>query len=68
MNVRVVLAEKIGEEPMVVEVEFERIFGGWLRNGVAKPLCRLFAAPGSVEREPRVCRVAEDRSSFRIHF
>jgi len=28
MNMRVVLAEKIGEEPMVVEVEFERIFVG----------------------------------------
>jgi hypothetical protein len=37
MDVGVVLAEKIGKEPMVVEVEFERIFGGWLRNGFAKP-------------------------------
>jgi hypothetical protein len=37
MDVGVVLAEKIGKEPMVVEVEFERIFGGWLRNGDAKP-------------------------------
>jgi hypothetical protein len=37
MDVRVVLAEKIGEKPMVVEVEFERIFGGWLRNVDAKP-------------------------------
>jgi hypothetical protein len=34
MDVGVVLAEKIGKEPMVVEVEFERIFGGWLRNGL----------------------------------
>jgi hypothetical protein len=38
MDVSVVLAEEIGKEPMVVEVEFERIFGGWLRNGFAKPL------------------------------
>jgi hypothetical protein len=30
MDVSVVLAEKIGENPMVVEVELERIFGGWL--------------------------------------
>ncbi|HVB82707.1 MAG TPA: hypothetical protein VNE82_22495 [Candidatus Binataceae bacterium] len=37
MDVGVVLAEQIGKAPMVVEVEFERIFGGWLRNGVAKP-------------------------------
>jgi hypothetical protein len=37
MDVRVVLAEKIGEKPMVVEVEFERIFGDWLRNVDAKP-------------------------------
>jgi hypothetical protein len=37
MDVGVVLAEKIGKEPMVVEVEFERIFGSWLRNGFAKP-------------------------------
>jgi hypothetical protein len=37
MDVGVVLAEKIGKEPMVVEVEFERIFGRWLSNGVAKP-------------------------------
>jgi hypothetical protein len=37
MDVGVVLAEKIGKEPMVVEVEFERIFGGWLRNVDAKP-------------------------------
>jgi len=28
MNVCVVLTEKIGKEPMVVEVEFEGIFGG----------------------------------------
>jgi hypothetical protein len=37
MDMGVVLAEKIGKDPMVVEVEFERIFGRWLRNGVAKP-------------------------------
>jgi hypothetical protein len=37
MNMGVVLAEKIGKDPMVVEVELERIFGGWLRNGFAKP-------------------------------
>jgi len=37
MNMGVVLAEKIGKEPMVVEMELERIFGGWLRNGFAKP-------------------------------
>jgi len=37
MDMGVVLAEKIGKDPMVVEVEFERIFGGWLRNGFAKP-------------------------------
>jgi hypothetical protein len=30
MDVSVVLPEKIGEKPMVVEVELERIFGGWL--------------------------------------
>jgi hypothetical protein len=33
MDMGVVLAEKIGKDPMVVEVELERIFGGWLRNG-----------------------------------
>ena len=37
LDMRVVLTEQFGEEAMVVEVEFERIFGGWLRNGVAKP-------------------------------
>jgi hypothetical protein len=37
MDVGVMLAEQIGKEPMVVEVEFERIFGGCLRNGFAKP-------------------------------
>jgi hypothetical protein len=37
MDVSVMLAEKIGKKPMVVEMEFERIFGGWLRNGFAKP-------------------------------
>jgi hypothetical protein len=30
MDVSVVLAEKIGEKPMVIEMELERIFGGWL--------------------------------------
>jgi len=68
MDMRVVLAEKIGEEPMVVEVEFERVFGGWLRNGVAKPLFRLFAAFGSAVRDQTVRRVGGDRSSFRLHF
>jgi hypothetical protein len=39
VNVRVVLAQQIGEEPMVVEMEFERIFVGvWLGNGVASLL------------------------------
>jgi hypothetical protein len=28
MNVSVVLAEKIGEKPMVIEMELERIFSG----------------------------------------
>jgi hypothetical protein len=37
MDVGVMLAEQIGEDPMVVEVQFERVFGGWLRNGYAKP-------------------------------
>jgi hypothetical protein len=37
MDVGVVVAEQIGKEPMVVKVEFERIFDGWLRNGFAKP-------------------------------
>jgi hypothetical protein len=37
VDVGVVLAEKIGKEPMVVEVEFERVFSGWLSNGFAKP-------------------------------
>jgi hypothetical protein len=37
VDVGVVLAEKIGKEPMVVEVEFERVFSGWLCNGCAKP-------------------------------
>jgi hypothetical protein len=67
MDVGVVLAEKIGKEPMVVEVEFERIFGGWLRNGVAKP-----RAVYSRGRDPKAGslgrRVGEDRSSFRAHF
>jgi hypothetical protein len=68
MDVGVMLAEKIGKEPMVVEVEFERIFGGWLRNGFAKASCRLFAGwrsrkQGSI-RPPR----CEDRTSFRVHF
>jgi hypothetical protein len=30
MDVGVMLAEKIGKNPMIVEVEFERVFGGWL--------------------------------------
>jgi hypothetical protein len=50
MDVGVVLAEKIGKEPMVGEVEFERIFGGWLRNGVAKP--RAVCSRGAAAREP----------------
>jgi len=50
MDVGVVLAEQIGEGPMVVEVEFERIFGVWLRNGCAKP--RL-DADRSPPRSPR---------------
>jgi hypothetical protein len=33
MHVSIVLAEKIGEGPMVVEMEFERVFSAWLRNG-----------------------------------
>jgi hypothetical protein len=50
MDVGVVLAEKIGKEPMVVEVEFERIFGGWLRNGFAKP--RDFYSRGWTSKRP----------------
>jgi hypothetical protein len=34
-DVRVVLPEQLGEIAMIVEVEFERVFGGWLRNGPA---------------------------------
>jgi hypothetical protein len=54
MDVGVVLAEKIGKEPMVVEVEFERIFGGWLRNGFAKPraVYSRGADPGKWSRMP----------------
>jgi hypothetical protein len=60
MDVGVVLAEKIGKEPMVVEVEFERIFGGWLRNGFAKP--RDFYSRGWTSQKtarfvPRVPRI-----------
>jgi hypothetical protein len=53
MDVGVVLAEKIGKEPMVVEVEFERIFGGWLRNGFAKPraVYSRSADPGKWDRK-----------------
>jgi len=53
MDVGVVLAEKIGKEPMVVEVEFERIFGGWLRNGVAKPRAFYSRAAASESRAAR---------------
>jgi len=67
MDVGVVLAEKIGKDPMVVEVEFERIFGRWLRNGVAKPravYCGMEIPKAESVRPPR----CEDRSSFRVHF
>jgi hypothetical protein len=49
-----VLAEKIGKEPMVVEVEFERVFSGWLRNGCAKPraVYSRGADPESNRRSP----------------
>jgi hypothetical protein len=57
MDVGVMLAEKIGKEPMIVEVEFERIFGGWLRNGVAKP--RAVYSRGA----DRECPVASTSSS-----
>jgi hypothetical protein len=30
MDVGVMLAEKIGKNPMIVDVELERVFGGWL--------------------------------------
>jgi hypothetical protein len=63
-----VLAEKIGKEPMVVEVEFERIFGGWLRNGFAKP--RAVYSRGRAPENWGLFfrRVAKDRSSFCVHF
>jgi hypothetical protein len=63
VDVGVVLAEKIGEEPMVVEVEFERVFSGWLRNGCAKPRA-VYSRGADPERpvaSPQVawaCRVA----------
>jgi len=60
VDVRVVLAEQIGEGPMVVEMEFERVFGGWLRNGFAKPR-KIYS-----RRRPRTG--STDRSAFRIHF
>jgi len=42
MEMSVVLAEQFGEEPMLVEMEFERVFGGWLGNSFTKPLCWIF--------------------------
>jgi hypothetical protein len=32
-DVTIVLPEQFGEEAMVVEMKFERILAGWLRNG-----------------------------------
>jgi hypothetical protein len=60
MDVGVVLAEEIGKEPMVVEVEFERIFGGWLRNGFAKP--RDFYSRGRASQSLRDSSPAFPRS------
>jgi hypothetical protein len=68
MDVGVVLAEKIGKEPMVVEVEFERIFGGWLRNGFAKASCRLFAGWRSRKQGRFVRRVARIVPLFAFTF
>jgi hypothetical protein len=61
MDVGVVLAENIGKEPMVVEVEFERIFGGWLRNGFAKPRA-VYSRAG--DPESRVDSSAALRGSY----
>jgi hypothetical protein len=68
VDVGVVLAEKIGKEPMVVEVEFERIFGGWLRNGFAKP--RAVYSRGRAPKNWGISSAAlrKDRSSFCAHF
>jgi len=61
VDVRVVLAEQIGEGPMVVEMEFERVFGGWLRNGFAKPR-KIYS------RWRRSRAASTDRSAFRTRF
>jgi len=39
----IVLTEEFGEKPMVVEMEFERIFRDYLRNCCFDPLATLTA-------------------------
>jgi hypothetical protein len=56
MHVSIVLAEQIGESPMVVEMEFERVFSAWLRNG--------WLSLVSMRTSVRRVRAQTDRSAF----